>query len=271
MRFRIPNFNFKKVLWEAIRVFDGLFYKVEDRVCIVTRNGTFCWEPFELGHQYFEWSEEKKSERERKTKVVTSVASNRIFFFSRPRPPYHRCVSSISQPFVTPLTGHLHEMFQEDLLLKKKNAAALFARKIHFREMKESDPQYELLRQKYRPINKPLGASAGMKGSGKFSYTEKMSQSKSGTDFTADNTLTTTMNAISSKEVSLFPASQLSTHWRKIYKIGPGLENAGNTCFLNSVLQCLTYTPPLINYLLSKQHSSLCTLSRGGLPTDKFC
>ena len=46
--------------------------------------------------------------------------------------------------------------------------------------------------------------------------------------------------------------------WNRIGRIGPGLVNAGNTCFLNSVLQCLTYCPPLANYLLEKQHSKAC-------------
>uniref|UniRef100_A0A8C9UDC3 Ubiquitin carboxyl-terminal hydrolase 36 n=1 Tax=Serinus canaria TaxID=9135 RepID=A0A8C9UDC3_SERCA len=40
---------------------------------------------------------------------------------------------------------------------------------------------------------------------------------------------------------------------------GAGLYNLGSTCYLNVILQCLTYTPPLANYLLSRQHSRFCS------------
>ncbi|BBH08604.1 ubiquitin-specific protease 23, partial [Prunus dulcis] len=41
-------------------------------------------------------------------------------------------------------------------------------------------------------------------------------------------------------------------------RIGAGLMNMGNTCYLNSVLQCLTYTEPLAAYLQSGKHRNSC-------------
>ncbi|KAF7001215.1 hypothetical protein CFC21_105251 [Triticum aestivum] len=39
-----------------------------------------------------------------------------------------------------------------------------------------------------------------------------------------------------------------------------GLVNCGNSCFANVVLQCLSYTRPLVAYLLGKDHYRQCTI-----------
>ncbi|XP_028330706.1 ubiquitin carboxyl-terminal hydrolase 23-like isoform X2 [Gouania willdenowi] len=55
-----------------------------------------------------------------------------------------------------------------------------------------------------------------------------------------------------------FPPDQLILNWTQVHDIGAGLQNMGKTCYLNSALQCLTYTPPLANYMLTRQRSTTC-------------
>ncbi|XP_022754516.1 ubiquitin carboxyl-terminal hydrolase 23-like isoform X2 [Durio zibethinus] len=59
-------------------------------------------------------------------------------------------------------------------------------------------------------------------------------------------------------ENGLDPILSLRISFRKI---GAGLQNLGNTCFLNSVLQCLTYTEPLVAYLQSGKHQNSCRVA----------
>nr|XP_038042856.1 ubiquitin carboxyl-terminal hydrolase 42 isoform X4 [Anas platyrhynchos] len=56
----------------------------------------------------------------------------------------------------------------------------------------------------------------------------------------------------------LFPPEKICMDWQQTQSVGVGLYNLGNTCFLNSTLQCLTYTPPLANYMLSLEHNQSC-------------
>ncbi|KAI8329758.1 hypothetical protein BC941DRAFT_405446 [Chlamydoabsidia padenii] len=60
----------------------------------------------------------------------------------------------------------------------------------------------------------------------------------------------------------LFDKTQLTARWKKARTIGPGFINGQNTCFLNSVLECLTYTPALAQYFLHQGHRKHCTSKR---------
>jgi ubiquitin C-terminal hydrolase len=51
-------------------------------------------------------------------------------------------------------------------------------------------------------------------------------------------------------------------HWETVSRAGPGLFNNGNTCFLNSTLQCLLHTPAFTQVLLKDSKTALKGLER---------
>jgi len=59
----------------------------------------------------------------------------------------------------------------------------------------------------------------------------------------------------------------LDLQWSKIKKIGTGLFNLGNNCYLNATLQCMAYTPSLSQWLVSRPHTPICKLK----PLKGFC
>lgn len=66
-------------------------------------------------------------------------------------------------------------------------------------------------------------------------------------------------DGIPEPRVQLFDDSKLSLSWNdNKLPAGAGLSNLGNTCFLNSVLQCLAYTAPLALHLTREGHKRYC-------------
>ena len=121
------------------------------------------------------------------------------------------------------------------------SAESLLERTIQFKAATRTDSGFEDLRRRYR------GSSVAESG------TEDPSSA-------AGSSVAAAPSQLKEPAYELFDPGQLCSEWKDIKSIGPGLLNHGNTCYLNSVLQCLTYCPILANYLLSQEHSKKCQI-----------
>ncbi|XP_010595216.1 ubiquitin carboxyl-terminal hydrolase 36 isoform X1 [Loxodonta africana] len=133
--------------------------------------------------------------------------------------------------------------------LLASSAKKVLLQKIEFEPASKSfSYQLESLKSKYVLLNPK---------------TEEASRHKSGSEPQArrqggEHVYESCTDGVPAPQKVLFPTEQLSLKWERVYRVGAGLHNLGNTCFLNSTVQCLTYTPPLANYLLSKEHARSC-------------
>ncbi|XP_047292432.1 ubiquitin carboxyl-terminal hydrolase 36 isoform X11 [Homo sapiens] len=133
--------------------------------------------------------------------------------------------------------------------LLASSAKKVLLQKIEFEPASKSfSYQLEALKSKYVLLNPK---------------TEGASRHKSGDDPPArrqgsEHTYESCGDGVPAPQKVLFPTERLSLRWERVFRVGAGLHNLGNTCFLNATIQCLTYTPPLANYLLSKEHARSC-------------
>jgi uncharacterized UBP type Zn finger protein len=107
----------------------------------------------------------------------------------------------------------------------------------------EKNPM-DYLKSKYRLLNKSSTDSPNA---------EKCQASKQPEITNAQNHL---------KQASNLSESCHNNNWSKLKKTGIGLLNLGNNCYLNATLQCLAYTPPFSQWLVSRPHSPNCRLKR---------
>jgi ubiquitin carboxyl-terminal hydrolase 36/42 len=151
-------------------------------------------------------------------------------------------------------------------LSRSRDLDAFFLRRVEFVRYTRPDARQDALHRKYKPINAADTITTTTKSNHNSSTMSKIE----GLTYHHSHNHTVETNGVDSASQldrgealvlpkrGIFPENRLSLTWRNVQSIGPGLFNLGNTCFLNSVLQCLTYTPSLAQYILESGHGRTC-------------
>lgn len=134
-----------------------------------------------------------------------------------------------------------------------------FTQKVQFHAAKGPDSHLEHLKARYTPLNRVRSSSSAMDSNAQVHQNNRENES-------AKKSSVSRSDGIPEPKMVLYNDSHLVMGWKESRPVGSGLCNLGNTCFLNSVLQCLTYTPPLFNYITSGHHNKSCEFS---LTTNK--
>lgn len=153
-----------------------------------------------------------------------------------------------------------HSSEEEDTDLNKldqflaTSCRRFFSQRIEFHCVELSDSHLEHLKSRYSPLNRTLPHSSAAKVKMDSNSLESnsegpQSESSSGSSHSDE---------LPQPKRDIFDSKSLIMEWKSSKGVGAGLGNLGNTCFLNSVLQCLLYTPPLYNYLTSVDHKQKC-------------
>ena len=128
-----------------------------------------------------------------------------------------------------------------------------FTQRVEFRPASQPDSYLESLKARYKPLNR-----LSMESVETESPMDTSDEPLIGCSTTGGRSETQLSDGVPKPKKVLFQADQLEMKWKQTRSIGAGLSNMGNTCFLNSVLQCLMYTAPLYNYLMSDYHKREC-------------